>query len=378
MASIRKRPRRDGTIAYAVLYTIDGRQSSLPFEDPKAAEAFRAAVNAHGPTRALEMHGIDSRPRRRDSNAGMTVAEWVTHHIDHLTGVDPRTVEDYRSYLRTDIGPGVGAIPLTQLSRDDVRRWVQALERSGASAKTIANKHALLSTALSSAVTAGRIGANPAAGTRLPRGERQEMVFLTHEDFDTLLAEIPDHWQPLVLFLVASGCRWGEATALKPGDVDRKRNTVRISKAWRRGGGGYRIGLPKTRRSVRTINVPATVLDKLNYTGEWLFTNPGRGNRAVGGPVRAPNFRANVWWPAIKRAWPEVDDQGNPIANPLRPRIHDLRHTAASWFIQDGKPLPAIQQHLGHESIKTTVDVYGHLDRRSGEDLADSMGKWLT
>lgn len=378
MASIRERPRKDG-VTYAVLYKMaDGRQSSLPFADRKQAEAFRQAVEAYGAERACQMYDVRPEPRRRDRTPETTVAEWVTHHIDHLTGVDPRTVEDYRSYLRTDIGPGVGAIPLTQLSRDDVRRWVQALERSGASAKTIANKHALLSTALSSAVTAGRIGANPAAGTRLPRGERQEMVFLTHEDFDTLLAEIPDHWKPLVRFLVASGCRWGEATALKPGDVDRNRNTVRISKAWRRGGGGYRIGLPKTRRSVRTINVPASVLDKLDYTQEWLFTNPGRGNRAAGGPVRAPNFRANVWWPAIKRAWPAIDEQGNPIANPLRPRIHDLRHTAASWFIQDGKPLPAIQQHLGHESIKTTVDVYGHLDRRSGEDLADSMGKWLT
>ncbi|MFD6195709.1 tyrosine-type recombinase/integrase [Mycobacteriaceae bacterium NPDC060252] len=60
-----------------------------------------------------------------------------------------------------------------------------------------------------------------------------------------------------------------------------------------------------------------------------------------------------------------------------RPRIHDLRHTCASWLIQAGVPLPVIQQHLGHESIQTTVDVYGHLDLRSARAAAEAMGKAL-
>jgi integrase len=41
------------------------------------------------------------------------------------------------------------------------------------------------------------------------------------------------------------------------------------------------------------------------------------------------------------------------------PRVHDLRHTCASWMIAAGVPLPIIQQHLGHESIQTTIGVYG-------------------
>ncbi|MCA0329475.1 MAG: tyrosine-type recombinase/integrase [Actinobacteria bacterium] len=41
--------------------------------------------------------------------------------------------------------------------------------------------------------------------------------------------------------------------------------------------------------------------------------------------------------------------------------MHDLRHSHASWLIAAGVPLPVIQRRLGHESIQTTVDVYGHL-----------------
>ena len=60
-----------------------------------------------------------------------------------------------------------------------------------------------------------------------------------------------------------------------------------------------------------------------------------------------------------------------------KPRIHDLRHTCASWLIQRGIPLPVIQQHLGHESITTTVSVYGHLDRSSAQAVSEAMRQAL-
>lgn len=364
MASIRSRKRKDGTEAFRVFFRNNGQQSCYTFDSRPVAETFKAAVEQLGAERAIALHRLERQPRAATS--ALTVADWVKHHIDHLTGVDPRTVEDYHGYLRNDITPSIGAVPLPELSRDDIRRWVQAMELAGVSAKTIANKHGFLSAALANAQMAGHIPSNPATGTRLPRGEKSEMVFLTHEDFALLLGKVTEPWRPLVQFLVASGARWSEVTALKPSDIDRKHSTVRIIRSWRRGGGGYRIGPTKTKKSDRTINVPATVLNKLDYTKEWLFTNPGRGNRAAGGPVRAPNFRTNVWWPAVERA------KLTP-----RPRIHDLRHTCASWLIQSGEPLPSIQRHLGHESIQTTVDVYGHLDRRSGQALADVIGKIL-
>jgi hypothetical protein len=42
-------------------------------------------------------------------------------------------------------------------------------------------------------------------------------------------------------------------------------------------------------------------------------------------------------------------------------RFHDLRHTHVAWLIAGGAPLPHIQARLGHESITTTIDTYGHL-----------------
>jgi hypothetical protein len=53
-------------------------------------------------------------------------------------------------------------------------------------------------------------------------------------------------------------------------------------------------------------------------------------------------------------------------------RIHDVRHTHVSWLIAGGLPLPNIQARLGHESITTTIDTYGHL-MPVGNELASQI-----
>jgi integrase len=86
-------------------------------------------------------------------------------------------------------------------------------------------------------------------------------------------------------------------------------------------------------------------------------------------PVRAQNFFSNAWVPALAKA------KGKGLTK--KPRVHDLRHTNASWLIQAGVPLTVIQRHLGHESIQTTSDRYGHLDRESSRVVADVVSEAL-
>jgi integrase len=367
MASLRPNLKRKGGSTYhQVRYRLDGKETSDSFDDYAEAVEFRDMVNNPnvGAARAREIWR-----RRLGAASAMTVEQWLTHHIDHLTGVERRTLEDYRRYLKNDIGPAFGAIPLEALTGEDVALWVHDMwdDGEGFSSKTIANKHGFLSGALNDAVDKGKLAANPAAGQRLPVGERDEMVFLTRDQFDILLAEIPAHWKPLVRFLVASGCRLGEATALRPADVDRRRNKVRIARAWKgKTVGRWDVGPTKSRRE-RTVTVPASVLADLDYTGEWLFTTPGQGGRwKAGAPVRPSNFRHNVWTPAVERS--KLDPP---------PRIHDLRHTCASWMLLGGVPPHVVQRHLGHKSIETTVGTYGHFADEHADAAAAAIDKAL-
>lgn len=361
--SVRIRTRSDGSTYAQVRYRLNGVESSTSFDDLVEAEKFNKLCRQVGPAKALEVARIATA-----GDMSMTVADWLKYHNAHLTGVEPGTLRRYKSYADRDINPVLGELPLKAVTADEIARWITTLcgdDGDPLSGKTIANKHGYLAGALNMAVRRGLIPGNPCDHTKLPRWDRAEMVFLEADEYAVLKAAVPEYWRPLVEFLVTSGARWSEATALRPSDVDRRACTVRIVKAWKTGAGGYRLGVPKTKKSVRTINIPRVVVDSLTYSGEWLFTNSGRGRRNEDGPVRIHSFTPNVWTPAVDRAI--------EAGLAKRPRIHDLRHTCASWLIQAGRPLPAVQAQLGHESITTTSDIYGHLDRSSGQDNADVL-----
>lgn len=66
--------------------------------------------------------------------------------------------------------------------------------------------------------------------------------------------------------------------------------------------------------------------------------------------LRQPNWRRDTFLAARKRAGLST-----------RFRVHDLRHTAASLMIQAGYPPKMLQEIMGHASITTTLDLYGHL-----------------
>jgi integrase len=364
VASLRIRRRSDGTTYTAVLYVLNGKQTSSSFNDHAEAVRFQELANKTSPAKALEVWAATT-----PSADGFTVASWCTHHVDHLTGVNEATRTRYRRYIANDIAPSkIGPLPLAALTNADAAQWLNTLTGS---AKTAANKHGFLAGALNAAVRARRISANPCDGNRLRRDQPAEMIFLTHEEFRLLHSCVGEHWQPLVEFLVASGARFGEATALTPADIDIAGGTVRIHRAWRyMPGEGYQLGPPKTRKSVRTIDVAASTLGNLDLAGEWVFTNSGRGWRGgPSDPVRAQNFHSNAWGPALAKA----TEKGLT----KKPRVHDLRHTNASWLIQAGVPLTVIQRHLGHESIQTTSDRYGHLDRESSRVVADVVSEAL-
>lgn len=344
-----------------MLYVINGRQTSVTFDSEADATKFKMLVDTVGAERAMAAWGIPDTPKAAKP-AGPTVADWCASYVAQMTGVSQKHLDDSSRYVRLDIRPFWGDLPLSELRAEDIAAWVKHLEARGNKSKTIKNKHGFLSAALSRAVPE-HIPANPAAGRRLPRGsgDDSEIRMLSRQEFAALLEATTEYWRPLMQFLVASGCRWGEAVGLKPGDVDRESGTVSIRRAWNYSSGGYQIGPPKTRRSRREIQVPLAVLDKLDYSHDWLFVNRD------GGPVRYVGFRQRVWDKAVART--TLDPAPTP---------HDLRHTCASWMLNGGVPISVVSRHLGHESIQITVDVYGDVDQASAQLAADFMGDALS
>ena len=178
----------------------------------------------------------------------------------------------------------------------------------------------------------------------------------------------------LVLTAVGSGARWGELTAFYPSDftLQTARPTLVVNRAWKKnatgefakaGVGSYYLGGPKTRAGRRTVRIGDELASLLKRTISGLGPRDLVFTADRGGMINQPHFYDRRWKRAIALA------QKNGLTK--SPRFHDCRHTYAAWLISAGVPLPEIQRRLGHESIQTTVDVYGHLMEYAG-DLADA------
>lgn len=366
MASIETRALSDGTVVHRVRFRHDGKNIARPFDTRETAEAFRGQVAILGAARAIELladrHASQPAVQR-------TVSQQVKHYIDHRTGITDGTRRKYRKIAAARIDSAtLGQIPIHHVTSDDVSLWYNSM---AGSPKTKANIQGLLSTALESAVTAGLIARNAAKGVRGERTDApaKEHVYLSATEAATLIECIDPFWRPLPLFLLATGVRFGEATALTVGDLDLAHRSARIVRAWKDGAGGPAvIGPPKSRRSKRTVAIPASLIDGLREhvkdkpRDAYVFTNR-RGN-----PISSSVWHEGAWTPAMATFKERTK---------LRPRVHDLRHTYASWAIATGTPLPVIQRQMGHESIKTTVDTYGHLVRADFDALASAIDKSL-
>ena len=274
MASIRERTGRRGT-TYAVLYREDGSQRSDTFTTRTLARRHAERIERLGPSAARRILDAEA---GHDPEAMPTVAEQVTHHIDALSGVQDASLAGYRTIARQLTGTALGALPLDTATREDVAAWIRDQERAGSSAKTIKNRQALLSAALTRAVDDGLVPRNVAARARITRTERREMTFLTPGEFQVLLARATPHYRPLLMWLYGTGMRLGEATALRVSDVHLEfiPATVTVTRAWKRGGLRWPDGAAEDRRGTPHARDPGA-----RGGGRPTATGPRPGRAAV-------------------------------------------------------------------------------------------------
>ena len=311
---------------YRVRYRAGSTETSETFVRLSDAETFRDILgNGKGGRLEQALAWLAMRREQVITSTTITFGEWFDRYVDQLTGVTPRTRGDYQSLHRRYLSH-LDQIPLPLLARHHITALVNDMDRKGRAPKTIKQTIHLLSSCLALAVDEGKATANPCKRVRLPDQSfgGTEARFLTHEEAGRLVAAMPEHYRPLTTFLFGTGCRWAEATAVQTRHVDLANGTVRVEQAWKRiPGEGFRIGPPKTAKSRRTVNAAVAALlavePLLRKPNDLVFITRS------GGPVTHANFFTNVWRPACKRAGIEPP-----------PRIHDCRHSFASWLISDG------------------------------------------
>lgn len=369
MASIVVRRTKKGLPRYRVVWYRDGQQCWSPtLESAEGADELKSLVERLGPDEALK---ILHRRSGRDVDDVPLLRDWFEEHLAQLRGhATPGTIDGYRSLAANTWLPRLGALPLDAISRRAVQAWVgwqrEQTTRYGRpyAPKSIRNAHGLLSDTLKSAVDAELIPANVARGVPLPDDEvDREMEIFTEDEWARFIDAMDPHYRPLTRFLLVTGVRIGEATAVQVRDLDPVRHTVRIRRAWKKGERDSRyLGAPKSRRGVRTIVLSRAVSAELQElcagkaAGDLVFTGP-RGAR-----IQAQHYRNRQWQRALEAAG---------ITKDISP--HGLRHTSASWLLGRGVSPIVVQHRLGHESLSTTSKVYAHLLTDAQLEAVDVM-----
>ena len=350
MAALRP-PRRYDTVdgpRWRVRYRLGGVETSETFRRKADADRFAEVLGDGTGGRVSEaLEWLDARRKAADDD--LTFAQWFTTYVDTLTGITSRTRVDYHAIHRRYL-TDLDRLPLGLISKAHVARIVNDMDGNGRSTKTIKNAIYLLSSVMGEAVEEGLIGRSPVRKLRLPQEEAHEdhIRFLTHEEAGALVEATPAHYQAFVAFLFGTGLRWSEATALQGKHVDLDNGTILVRQAWKRIPGGQELGPPKSRKARRTVNAATGALlaaaSVMRGPEDYVFVGPH------GKSLRHGNFRYRIWVDACDKAGLDP-----------RPRIHDTRHSFASWLISEGASLEQVQDQLGHESYEMTRRVYAHL-----------------
>src|SRR5262245_8104974 len=181
-----------------------------------------------------------------------------------------KTRERYGQLARHQIIPHLGALQLQRVRPIDISHWHSKLLRSGGcsgeplAARTVRDAHRVLHAALERAVEVELVARNVAHAISPPKVEAKEITALKANQIEPLFAALAGHWlEPIAVVAFATGARRGEILALKWGDLDLDAGTMNIKPSLEQTAAGFKFKPPRTRRSVRTISLPAAAVEAL-------------------------------------------------------------------------------------------------------------------
>ena len=142
-----------------------------------------------------------------------------------------------------------------------------------------------------------------------------------------------------------TGCRIGELLAITKADINFEKNQLNIDKTYYRTGKKDVITEPKTKQSVRIIEIPGFLKKEIQ---EFVDRHYGMAD-------------TQRLFPVVQEAVQHKMKRQIKVAGVKKIRVHDLRHSHVAYLIEKGVEPLLIKERLGHKDIRITLNTYGHL-----------------
>ena len=307
------------------------------------------ARNAALTTRARIILGEDPVEEKRTLRQIPTLAAFaLERYLPYVQGYK-RAWKCDETWLRVHILPKFGQRYLDEISQGEVIAFQHAKRAEGYKPATVNRFIILLRYAYNLAKKWRIPGAdkNPAAGIPLFEENNQKERYLSADESQRLVAQVRQSPNPqlqyIVPLLILLGCRKRELLGSEWSHFDLERRT-------------WRIPLSKSGKA-RHVPLSADVIAILGQLPRW-----------EGCPYVVPNPKTKKPFQSVFHAW----DTARQRAGLADVRMHDLRHSTASFLVNSGRSLYEVQKILGHTQLKTT-QRYAHLSQETLLEAVDSL-----
>lgn len=366
MAHVRANYRTDGTPTGT--HTVHWREVDLVGKVAFRQKTFRVKRDAERFARKTELALEDSETQTVAPRKVPTVRELVVASLAaNEQRLKPSTHAGYVFAYNNHVLLVFGDLPISAVTPAMVEEWVQSLSAKGLSPATVRNTFVALTKVCKYAVRHGHVVRNPCTGTPLPKASHDDEFtgqVLTRAEVEATAALLVHPGDSLLRFMAYTGLRAGEVAGLQIADFNPLHGTVQVRRTVQRiAGEGWVATSPKTKRSARTVPLLSTALHE--DMKAFLEAHPRRAEpEAPLWPGRKPGTHAVDFNrrldPSNFLRWyfrPALKEQGLPETF----RLHDLRHTAASLWLEAGIPPYKVSRWLGHSNIAVTDSIYSHL-----------------
>ena len=302
----------------------------------------------------------------------ITFAQLVEQYLDYCTSRRKHnTVYNKQCIINKHLLPYFGAMQISKIKAKTVHKWQDELAHNSRrySDTYIYTLNVMLGAIMNYAIKTQGLKVNPVnlAG-KTGKYRRTHNTVWTLEDFKLFITTLQNEnlnksnqikrsidTNSLVVgfnILYFGGLRLGELLALTLGDIDFERNIIKVTKSYNRILQQDIIGAPKTDKSIRTIDLPSSVMALTNNYISLLPSDYPMNSRLFFN-LNKNNLRRALHSTAKLAGLPEI-------------RVHDLRHSHASLLFSMGVSMKSVSERLGHTSITTTMDVYTHIINNDG------------
>lgn len=318
---------------------------------------------------------------------GEYLDKWLKDYC--LPKLAPKTYKRYEEIVKLHIKPDLGPIPLVKLqplnlqnhyskSLTQGRVGLKHKDNKGLSPTTVLFHHRIIHKALEQAVKWQLVGRNVADAVEPPRKAETEFETISPTTLEQLLEHIKENYPvayvPIVL-LGSTGMRRSEVCGLRWKDVNLKAKTISVRKQLQRIKGQLVIRDTKndSRRSIPIPDYVAQILKqhKAEQNSHRLLCGQAYQNNDLvccweeGRPID-PDYLTKVF---INKTCKNKKFNINNV------RLHDLRHSFATFLLSKKVHPKVVQELLGHSSIGITLDTYSHVLPSMKEEVADLINE---